>query len=663
MKRALLLFLTAITLLTVADAQTRYVVKFKNKGGTPYTFTNPSAYLSQRAIDRRTRYNIAIDSTDLPVTPSYVTQVSNVPNVTVLNVSKWLNSVSILVTNPAALTTINGFSFVQSVNAIGARTANTTGRNKFENGDVIPIIPGSQRIESDYYSYGADAYKEIHLHNGEFLHNIGLRGQGMHIAMLDGGFQNYTGLKAFDSINLNGQVLSTWDFVSRNASVVEDHLHGMQCLSTIAANIPGQWVGKAPKASFHLFRTEETATEYPIEEHNWVCGAERADSAGSDVISSSVGYSDFDDPTYDYTYANMNGNTATSTIGADLAAKKGLMVFVAAGNTGLGSWHYIIAPADGDSVVTVGSVNNVGTVAGSSAFGPSSDNQVKPDVAAVGEGAVVQATNNQIGFNSGTSFACPNMAGLSSCLWQGFPEYNNMKILAALRQAGSITATPNDRLGYGIPDMKKAFGNLLIEYATSSATLNNCIVTLNWNTKDVSAMKFEIERKAPGETSYTKISEMNPLAGTVLANHSYQYNNTLTNGLTGTFSYRIRQIIDTATATFTTVYIDTANVAVSSGCFPTGTGNPFANAELVMIQPNPVPGSTVTLVIETPYAISKMPVAIHDSKGRLIQQWQFSKTSGRFTTDLPVGKLAAGTYYIKVWNEKKNLGTVEMVKL
>jgi hypothetical protein len=218
-------------------------------------------------------------------------------------------------------------------------------------------------------------------------------------------------------------------------------------------------------------------------------------------------------------------------------------------------------------------------------------------------------------------------------------------------------------LGYGIPDMKKAFSNLLIEYATSNATLNNCIVTLNWNTKDVSAMKFEIERKAPGETSYIKIAETNPLAGAVLANHSYQYNNTLTNGLTGTFSYRIRQIIDTAAATFTAIYIDTANVAVSSGCFPTGTGNPSSNAEFVMIQPNPVTGSTVTLVVETPYAISKMPVAIHDSKGRLIQQLQFSKTSGRFTTDLPIGKLSRGTYYIKVWNEKKNLGTVEMIKL
>jgi serine protease AprX len=663
MKQFLLLLLAGMMFAPVADAQTRYMVKFKNKGGTPYTFTNPLAYLSQRAIDRRTKYGIAIDSTDLPVTPSYVTQVKNVPNVTILNTSKWLNSVSILVTDPAAITTINGFSFVQALNPIGVRQSAGNGKEKFEIA-FTPLNPiNTQRINGDYYDYGMNGYTEIHLQNGEFLHNIGLRGQGMQIAMLDGGFQNYTNLKAFDSVNTNGQILSTWDFVARHASVVEDHIHGMQCLSTIAANIPGQWVGKAPKASFHLFRTEETANEYPIEEHNWVCGAERADSIGSDIISSSVGYSDFDDPAYDHTYAQMNGNTAMATIGADLAAKKGLLVFVAAGNTGLGSWHYIISPADADSVVTVGSVTNAGIVAGSSAYGPSSDGQIKPDVAAVGEGAVVQAANNTIGLNSGTSFACPNMAGLATCLWQGFPEYNNMKIVEALRQAGSITATPNDRIGYGIPNMKLAFTNLLTEYATSTATLSNCVVTVNWNTKDVSAMKFEIERKAPGELTYTKIADVNPLAGTVLANHSYQYNNTLTNGLTGTFSYRIRQVVDTATASFTAVYIDTANVVVSAGCFPTGTGNPAANAELVSIQPNPVTGTNVTLVVETPYAVSKMPVTIHDNKGRLVAQWQFSKTTGRFTTDLPVGKLPAGTYYIKVWNDRKQVGTVEMVKL
>src|SRR6185295_11454918 len=212
---------------------------------------------------------------------------------------------------------------------------------------------------------------------GEFLHNIGLRGQGMQIAMLDAGYLSYTTLRSLDSVNQNGQILGTWDFVNRETSVTEDYLHGMQCLSTIVANIPGQFVGKAPKASFYLFRTEDVNSEYPIEEFNWVCGAERADSLGSDVISSSLGYNTFDNASFNHTYSQMNGNTALCTIGADLAAKKGMIVFNAAGNEGTNGWHYIIAPADGDSVVAVGAVNSSGSVGSFSSDGLSADGRIK----------------------------------------------------------------------------------------------------------------------------------------------------------------------------------------------------------------------------------------------------------------------------------------------
>jgi len=294
MKRLLAIIIVLFLAGNSSQAQfTRYIVKLKNKGGNPFSLAAPGSYLTQRAIDRRTRYNIPLDSTDLPVTPSYVTQIRNVPNVTILNVSKWLNSISILTTDANAISTISGFSFVQSVGGLAARNAGELGsttRNKFLQEEIIdPLPPTLGRIAADFFNYGTTSYNEIHLHNGEFLHNIGLRGQGMVIAVLDGGFLNYTTLRAFDSANLNGQILSTWDFVARHASVVEDNQHGMQCLSCIAANIPGTMIGKAPKASFHLFRTEDVATEFPIEEHNWGCGAERADSLGSDVQSSSLG--------------------------------------------------------------------------------------------------------------------------------------------------------------------------------------------------------------------------------------------------------------------------------------------------------------------------------------------------------------------------------------
>jgi serine protease AprX len=669
MKRLSLFLLFVIAVVSESQAQlTRYLVKLKNKGGTPYTFTNPLAYLSQRAIDRRTRYGITIDSTDLPVTPSYLTQIKNVPNVTVLNVSKWFNAVSIQTSDANAITTINAFPFVESVNGIAARMAGNTNtfRNKFEMEETVVSLPPSARItrtEADYYDYGSNSYNEIHLHNAEFLHNVGLRGQGMQIAVLDGGFFHYTTLSAFDTANATGQFLDTWDFVARESSVVEDNSHGMSCLSTIVANIPGQFIGKAPKAKFYLYRTEDVSSEYPIEEHNWACGAERADSSGADVVSSSLGYGyGFGSGIPDYPRSSFDGNTNMSAIAADLAAKKGILVFVAAGNEGSNSWHYILTPADADSAIAVGAVNTNGVVGNFSSYGPSADGQIKPDVASVGVGAVIETSANTIGLSNGTSFSCPKMAGMGTCLWQGFPEFNNMKIIRAIQQAGSIFTTPDDRIGYGIPNMKTAFTNLLVDFATSNASINACDVTLNWTSKDIDAMKYEIERKAPGDASYIKIADVTPSVGQLLSNHSYQFINSLVNVSNGIVSYRIRQIIDTATATFTAAYIDTANVT-ASGCTATGTNDPNADKDLVILSPNPASSGKVTLIIQTKYSIADMPITIYDMKGRLVMQLQQSKGTGRTTIDLPVSRLAKGSYVIKVYNKQKPVGAVKLLKL
>jgi serine protease AprX len=664
MKKLILVLIGSCLLFTDTHAQfTRYVVKLKNKGGNPFSLSTPLAYLSQRAIDRRTRYSIAIDSTDLPVTPSYVTQLRNVPNVTVLNISKWHNSVTIQTTDPNAITTINGLSFVQSVAAIATRTQNSTA------GKLIiadqPYIP-SQRgtgITADFFNYGAGSLAEINLHKGQFLHNIGLRGQGMVIALLDGGFFNYTTLDAMDSIILNNQVLDTWDFYSNNATVSDDHPHGMQCLSIIAANIPGQFISKAPKANFMLYRTEDAIPEYPIEEFNMVCGMERADSAGADVISASLGYSEFDDALFDHTYAQMNGNTTLAAIGADLAAKKGILFVNAADNQGDKPWHYITSPSDGDSVLAVGAVNISGVVAGFSSYGPSSDGQVKPDVASIGDDALVQSTLNTVAIGDGTSFACPNMAGLSAILWQGFPEVNNMRIVRALHEAGSIAATPNDRIGYGIPDLKAAFGKLLAEFATSSSTINGCRVFVNWTSKDVGAMKYEIERKGPGEINFSKVGELVPTAGVSLATHSYEFINTLATGASGNFSYRIRQIIDTAAATFTAVYVDTTVANLASPCVVTGVVNPGTFNNYVVVRPNPAIGSSATLIIETTDAIQSMPILVYNMNGRLVQRLQESKGSGKKIIDLSAGKLPKGKYFINVYNKNVLIGTAEFIRL
>ncbi len=663
MKKIFLIAFSLFLLAPGAEAQfSRYTVSLKDKGNGPYTLAAPAAYLSARAIERRTRFGIALDSTDLPVTPAYLAQIASIPNVTILNVSRWLNQVCIRTTDANAITAIQALPFVQSTQAIAARTSPRAGREE----TVLPYSPVNARTTgalADYFDYGAGSLAEIRLHKGEFLHNIGLRGQGMQIAMLDAGYLNYTTLRAFDSINSNGQVLSTWDFVYRESSVVEDHAHGMQCLSTIAANIPGQFIGKAPKASFHLFKTEDVESEYPIEEFNWVCGAERSDSTGADVISSSLGYYDFDNPSFDYSYSQMNGQTTIAAKGARLAVRKGLLVFNAIGNSGTSStWPYLSTPSDADSVLAVGAVNTSGAVWPSSSYGPSASGKVKPDMASVGWQAMIQNTNNTIALGFGTSFACPNMAGLATCLWQGFPEFNNMKIANALRRSGNIFQTPDNRSGYGIPDVRQAFAFLLIDYATSSSSASSCTATISWKSKDVGAMKYEIERRAPGETGFTKVGEQAATTGSLLTNRQYQFTQTLNNVSSGTVSYRIRQIIDTAAASFMAVYIDTTSFTLATSCVPVTPVDPPPTEDIITIVPNPATGSQASLRITTSSAIPRLQVMIYDIKGRLMSRLLYAKEAGSATFPLPLQGLASGEYIIRVYNQDQLMSTQKLIR-
>lgn len=658
MKKLFGCLLTVWTLSLTSEAQiSRYIIRFKDKGVNPYSFNNPSAYLSQRAIDRRTSYSIAIDSTDLPVTPRYIDSVRLAGPVTILNASKWLNAVSIQTTDNAALAKINSFPFVQSVSGIALRTSSSIpGGQKSDGEKKQPSSTLREMDVANFFNYGL-SFDQVHIHNGEFLHNIGLRGQNMVIGMLDGGFNNYLTVKAFDSARANGQILSVYDFVARDGSVNEDNPHGMQCLSTIAANIPGQFVGTAPKAGFHLFRTEDASAEYPIEEFNWVCGAERVDSAGGNVISSSVGYSTFNSPftSASHSYADLDGNTTTGAIGADLAAKKGLLVINSAGNEGNNSWKFIVTPADGDSVLAVGAVTSSGTVANFSSYGPSSDGRIKPDVASVGVGTIIQFPNNTVGDGNGTSFACPNMAGLVTCLWQGFPEFNNIKIINAVRQAGNRVTAPDDRVGYGVPDMKKALVNLIKDFSTASASVSNCTVSLQWTSKDVSSMKYEIERRIPGQTSFLKIAERKG-TGNVFSTNSYQLQDVLSGVENGIVTYRVKQIADTSKTGFTFAYIDTVTVDLQSPCIN-------ENVIDVTIFENPAKDQ-FTVRVTTPTASSNITIRIFNAGGQLLNTSSGSKIAGTaFFENISLLKFAKGTYYVSVYDNGKLLTTKELIKL
>lgn len=458
----------------------RYVIRFTDKKGSNFSLANPSGYLSAKAIARRARYKIAIDSTDLPVIASYIDSIKAVPNVTVLNVSKWLNQVCIRTTDAAALTRINSFPFVKASSAVAARIIQPAAISPAK-ADEFNMAPQPLRIDNtmgnlrfngvlDVLNYGNNA-GQVHIHKGEYLHNLGFKGEGMTIAMLDAGFYNYKNNPAFDSVRLQNQILGTWDYVANEESVTEDNTHGAYCLSIMAANEPGKIVGTASKAKYWLLRTEDAATEYPVEEQNWVAAAEFADSAGVDIITSSLGYSDFDDHSLDHSYAQRDGKTSMISIGATLAVKKGILVTNSAGNSGnsTNDAKFVICPADADSVFTIGSTDVNGSISGFSSWGPNGAGKLKPNVVSVGGPAVAADVNtgNPVTGN-GTSFSNPNLCGLIACLWQAYPEFSNQEIMAAVQRSASRYSNPDNRYGYGIPDMEKAFLDLQQQRTTRS---------------------------------------------------------------------------------------------------------------------------------------------------------------------------------------------------
>jgi subtilisin family serine protease len=437
-------------------AQERHIIELKDKRATALSLNRPQDFLSARSLDRRRRQGINIDSSDLPVCQVYIDSIQRIRNVVVLNASKWLNQIAIQTGDAQALKRIRSFPFVKSVTQASFRSLSRRDDIDLTEETFTDAPTRIRESTTSMLNYGLNR-SQIDIHKGAFLHDRGYRGQGMVIAMLDAGYDRFLTNPAFDSLRRNGLVMATWDFVAGESTVHEDNAHGANCLSIMAANMPGKMVGTAPNAGYLLFRTEDVASEYRIEEHFWAVGAERADSMGADVISSSLGYTDFDDPSMNHSYADMNGRTTMVTRAADMAASRGMIVCNSAGNSGASSWKYIGAPADGDSVLAIGAVDAKGSIASFSSFGPTSDGRVKPDLASVGAGTFVALPDGNIAQGNGTSYAAPNLAGLIACLWQAFPEFKNQEIINAVKQSADRYVSPNDRTGYGIPDMSAAF--------------------------------------------------------------------------------------------------------------------------------------------------------------------------------------------------------------
>ncbi|MFM9423075.1 MAG: hypothetical protein RIR06_1536 [Bacteroidota bacterium] len=456
MKKLLLLHFLVLFAL-YHSAQTSYNtfwIQFKDKHNSEFSISKPNQFLSKKAIERRLEWGLGFDSLDLPVNKNYIDQVLNMGNSQLLLKSKWFNSITVQVndTSSSVLATwLNQISQLECVLQVRSL------ENILQNGKVISIQGEQANQENQTHSYG-DSYRQIEMLNGHFLHDLGFEGQGVDLAVFDGGFLFADELPAMKHLFSEGRIISQHDLLHFNSSEVFDaSTHGMMVLSHMAGIIPDSLYGTATQANYFLFQTEDVFQEVRLEEDTWIQAAEMADSIGVDLINSSLGYSLFDFESMSYLPVDMNGQTTRISQAANICALKGTLVVNSAGNSGASAWHAITAPSDAEHVLSIGAVDENEIHASFSGYRPPNGPFVKPNVVAMGKQTVYAAYDSTIARGNGTSFSSPIIAGLAACLMQAFPHVSNLKIKDVIERSASLYETPNDSMGFGVPDFWKAF--------------------------------------------------------------------------------------------------------------------------------------------------------------------------------------------------------------
>ena len=430
---------------SVASPRYRFRVYLHTKGEAGYRVDKPEAFLSAEAIARRERMGIAVEADDCPIAPAILDQLAQTGVKPILT-SKWMRTVVVESEDYGVEQTLRQLPMVDSVQFVWQGEA-TAPLDRVESGERL--APTKEPKKSPYgYALG-----QIKLLNGLKLHRAGFRGQGMRVAVIDAGFLNADRMRVFDSLHL----LGTYNIVSPGQSVFAEDEHGTKVLSCLAANAPGWMVGTAPEASYWLIKSEDSRSEYPIEEDYYVAALEFADSVGVAVVSSSLGYYTFDDDSLSYTQADLDGHTAFISRAAHRAAEKGLLLFSSAGNEGDSTWEKITFPADTEGILTVGSMTSQKERSRFSSKGLTADGRIKPDLVALGSGSCVVVGSGEISYGSGTSFATPILAGMGICLWQALPQLSPQELIDLLRQSGSQAERPDAELGYGLPNLYEAY--------------------------------------------------------------------------------------------------------------------------------------------------------------------------------------------------------------
>jgi len=405
-------------------------VFLKDKGSSKTLLAHPEKVLSPDALKRRALQDIPLQLSDLPIAPEYREEIKGIGGQIKAH-SKWLNYLLVEHDQPDVLLSLPFVDHIEFPQAHHSALAGLSG---------------------DTFSY-ALGQGQIAMLSGDSLHRSGYTGRGITIAVIDAGFYRTNTLNAFDSLRNSGRLLGTYNFINGDTNVYTGNgLHGTEVLSTMAAMDTLLMVGTAPHANYWLLSSENIHHERPIEMDHWVMAAEFADSVGAHVINSSLSYKTFDNPSHNYTYSQMDGNTTVITKAADIAASKGILVVIAAGNSGDGPLPHIGAPADADSVLTVGAVTWESDYALFSSRGPSADGRVKPDVMAQGSPTIVLQENSLANVEFGTSYAAPLIAGLAACLIEANPARHSEEIANFIRQSAHLYSSPNDSMGYGIPN-------------------------------------------------------------------------------------------------------------------------------------------------------------------------------------------------------------------
>lgn len=425
-----------------------YRIYLKDKGETPYRLDQPKEFLSVTALARRQRQQIAIDNSDLPISHAYLDSLKT-KGVRIIAQSKWMRTVVIETADTSAIPQISRLPMVDSIRLVWQGEMLELSSPKVKVNETIRYQI-EEEPGKDFYGSGETQIKML---KGERLHQLGFRGEGINIAVIDAGFRHANCTDAFDSVRIGG----TYNVLDPTQTVFDFDDHGTKVLSCLAAQLPGILVGTAPNATYWLIKSEDSRSEYPIEEDYWLAAAEYADSVGVDIITSSLGYFSYDMDNASYTPEQLDGQTAFISRGASIAAQKGILIFSSAGNEGSSNWGTITVPGDANGILTVGAVDEKRKRCSFSSAGFTSDGRIKPDVVALGTGCAVIEPYGRLSFANGTSFATPILAGVCACAWQALPWLKNQEMIELIRKYASQHNHPDLELGYGLPDLYKLY--------------------------------------------------------------------------------------------------------------------------------------------------------------------------------------------------------------